>query len=340
MIPCFSPTIRRREMEAALSCMVDDSVSPGEMNLRLCMSACETAGFQTAVAVRSPAVALEHSLSVCGLHRGDAVVMSALAPAYYAQAAERLGFSVLAADVDESTGCASLESVKEQIKAGGRLLLLAEPFCPPAEDFGGLGVTVIEDISRSFALPTQEEGSESAAALSIMGMEDGDLLATGGGALLASYSKQGKSVLKSLADDLDQTDLLPDLNAALGYCGFKEFKRNQASRVELYEYFSRTLASSRHKVFAMGGRGNPSSCCCFAVEINCGFREVHSHAQKRGVEVKLAFAGSLVAKRRDELSLSCPVASSLSLRVVLFPLYPRLSKTEAQQVAGVLSSLP
>ena len=166
------------------------------------------------------------------------------------------------------------------------------------------------------------------------------MLTTGGGALLASYSKQGKSVLKSLAEDLNRTDLLPDLNAALGYCGFKDFKRNQAARRELYEYFSRTLVSSRHKVFAMSTQDESSSCCSFAVEINCGFREAHSHAQKRGVEVKLAFADSLVAKRRDELSLSCPVASSLSLRVVLFPFYPRLSKTESQQVAGVLSSLP
>ena len=280
-------------MESALSCMVDDRVSPGEMNLRLCQTARETAGFQAAIAVRSPTVAFERSLEVCGLRRGEAVIMSALTPAYYADSAERQGFKVLTCDVDETSAVASLESVKEQIKAGGRLLLLAESFCPPnAEinaEFGQLGIPVIEDISRTFCLPTEGGNTGCEAILSIMGMEDGDLLAIGGGALLASYSKQGKSVLSSLAEDLSQTDLLPDLNAALGYCGFKEFKRNQEAREELYEYFSRTLSSSRHKVFAMKGADESFSCCTFPVEINCGFREVYSHAQKRGVQVKLAF---------------------------------------------------
>ena len=324
--------------------MVGDSVSPGEMNLRLCQLSCEAAGFQAAVAMRSPALAFERSLAVCGLKARDAVVMSALSPLYYAEAAERLGFKVLTADVDESTGCPSLESVREQIKAGGRLLLLSEPFCPlgsaPAEDFEALGIPVIEDISRTFCLSTTEDAARRVGTLSIMGMEDGDLLSTGGGALLATYAKQSKSVLKGLGESLSQTDLLPDLNAALGFCGFKEFKRNQVAREELYEYFSHTVASSRHRVFAKPENTQLSSCCCFALELKCGFKAAYSHAQKRGVEVKLAFEHSLLTKRHDELASSCPAAASLLLRVVLFPLYPRLSKAEATQVAGVLSSLP
>ena len=322
--------------------MVGDSVSPGEVNLKLCQTACEVALFQTAVAVRSPALAFERLLAVCGLKTGEAIVMSALAPAYYAESAERLGFRVLVADVDETSAVASLESVRQQIKAGGRLLLLSEPFCPPvnsqSEDFEGLGIPVIEDISRSFFVPA--EGQAAASSLVIMGMEDGDLLGMGGGALLAARLKQDKSVLKSLSESLSQTDLLPDLNAALGYCGFKEFKRNQTARRELYEYFSHTVASSRHRVFAKPENAELSSCCCFALELKCGFKAAYSHAQKRGVQVKLAFEHSLLAKRHDELAPSCPNAASLLLRVALFPLYPRLSKNEASQVAGVLSSLP
>ena len=331
-------------MEAALSCMVGDSVSPGQMNQRLCQASCEAAGFQAAAAVRSPALAFERLLEVCALKQGDAIVMSALAPAYYAEAAVRLGFRVLAADVDEATAVASLESVRQQIKAGGRLLLLSEPFCPPtnsqAEDFEGLGIPVIEDVSRSLFVPTEGQAAGWASSLVIMGMEDGDLLSVGGGALLAARLKQDKSVLASLAENLPQTDLLPDLNAALGFCGFKEFKRNQAARVELYEYFSHTVASSRHRVFAKPEDAELSSCCCFAMELKCGFKAAYSHAQKRGVQIKLAFEHSLLAKCHDELASSCPNAASLLLRVALFPLYPRLSKDEAAQVAGVLSSLP
>ena len=35
MIQTFSSTIRRREMDAVLTCMVDEKIGPGEINSRL-----------------------------------------------------------------------------------------------------------------------------------------------------------------------------------------------------------------------------------------------------------------------------------------------------------------
>ena len=39
MIHTYSSTIRRKEMEAVLTCMVDEKIGPGEMNTRLVQTA-------------------------------------------------------------------------------------------------------------------------------------------------------------------------------------------------------------------------------------------------------------------------------------------------------------
>ena len=51
MIHTYSSTIRRKEMEAVLTCMVDEKIGPGEMNTRLVQTAKELIGFDGAVAL-------------------------------------------------------------------------------------------------------------------------------------------------------------------------------------------------------------------------------------------------------------------------------------------------
>ena len=38
MIQTYSTTIRRKEMDAVLTCMVDEKIGPGELNLRFLSS--------------------------------------------------------------------------------------------------------------------------------------------------------------------------------------------------------------------------------------------------------------------------------------------------------------
>jgi len=58
--------------------------------------------------------------------------------------------------------------------------------------------------------------------------------------------------------------------------------------------------------------------------LQTGVKDVVSYANKREVAVENAFTNTVIA-RMTEIQGSCPNAYSLSLRTVLFPLYPRLS---------------
>lgn len=350
MIHTYSPTIRRKEMEAVLTCMVDEKIGPGEMNTRLIQGAKELIGFDGAIALRSPAIALEYILKALDLpkEKESGIILSALAPSYLVLTVERLGYKAFIADVCEETGLMSFESTEKCMKAGGRLLILSESMgiLPDIKQFLELGIPIVEDISHSvFATyPSEDPSNKKKAGMmgvySILGMEDHDIIASGGGSLLIAPSRREWTVLKNIASSSPSTDILPDMNAALALVSLKEFSRNEKSRKDLFSIFSRAIMSGIHKTFTRPPEDEGSTIYSFPLVLNSGFKDVKSFAHKKNIEVRQAYEDSIIALRQEELSQSCICANSLLLRCALFPLYPRLSQKDADQIVKVLSSLP
>jgi dTDP-4-amino-4,6-dideoxygalactose transaminase len=77
----------------------------------------------------------------------------------------------------------------------------------------------------------------------------------------------------------------------------------------------------------------------FPLVLETGAKDVRTYAAKKEVEAQAAFEETPIAMGVMEAS-SCPTAKSLSLRTVLFPLYPRLNKAQVAKVAKVLATLP
>ncbi|MBQ7752568.1 MAG: DegT/DnrJ/EryC1/StrS aminotransferase family protein, partial [Treponema sp.] len=80
MIQTYSTTIRRKEMDAVLTCMVDEKIGPGELNTRLIQQVKEFIKCDGCVALRSPSIALKYALASLGLQAGAKIMISALAP--------------------------------------------------------------------------------------------------------------------------------------------------------------------------------------------------------------------------------------------------------------------
>lgn len=371
MIQTFSPTIRRKEMEAVLTCMVDEKIGPGEMTAKMIQAAKEYIGFDGAVALRSPALALEYALKALDLPKESFVILSALAPSYQILTIEKLGYKALVADVEEETGLVTLESVTSCVNEGGRLLVLPHSMGIVADfdKFAELGIQIIEDVSQAAMAyykkdssdgetpqepkPQLESASESDDSFeqdygvrvgmkglySILGMEDLDIITSGGGALLFAPGRREWTVLKHYAETQPSTDFLPDMNSALAYVEFKEFNRNEKTRRSLYSLFTRAVQGGRHKTFVRGADGL-STLYTFPLVLNSGFKDVKAYAHKKGINISQVYENSIIALRQEELKERCICANSLLLRCAAFPLYPRLSQKDASQIVKVLSSLP
>jgi len=275
-IEVYSPTIRRKEMDAVLTAMVEDQIGPGERARLLLQTAKEHIRFDYALALRSPATALHLALKALELKEGDGVLVSALSPRYYAQTLADLRLTPLFCDVSYSFPCISRESVEKAITAKPdgvepRCIILHHSlgFVPDAASIAGLGIPVIEDISQSYS-PSQEQAEganekppEEAAplgapppsaaqaihgVLAILGLEERDMLTAGGGAILFAMNRKDGQLLRAFSN-IPPEYCLPDINAALAAAQFKEAPRNMARRQEIAKAYIQASLRTKHKRF-------------------------------------------------------------------------------------------
>lgn len=350
MIQTYSTTIRRKEMDAVLTCMVDEKIGPGELNAKLITQIKEFIKCDGAVALRSPAIALKYALMSIGLETGSKVMVSALAPAWQYQSLVSMEFEPLVLDVDEVNGLVNEQIISEGIKQGGKVLILheTEGILPNLEEIVKLGVPIIEDISQSAGSAFSMTGEDGSAQLqkmagtfgvySILGLEERDVITAGGGAVLISPGRREWIVLKKYVDEAPLTDLLPDINAALAWVQVKEFGRNERTRKELFAMYQQACFIGRHKMYARENE-NGSTACSFPLVLSTSYKDVKQYAAKKDIEINLAYENSIIALK-DELSETCIHAKSLYLRCVHIPLYPRLTHAESSKIIKVLSSLP
>jgi len=352
MIQTYSTTIRRKEMDAVLTCMVDEKIGPGELNSRLISQVKEFLKCDGSVALRSPAIALKYALLALDLEKGSKIMISALAPAWQYQAVTDLGYEPLVLDVEESTGLVNPEIVKDGIQKGGKLLLLheTEGILPDLTAISQIGIPLIEDISSSAGavVPEKDENgvntdkvkmAGSFGLFTIMGLEERDVITAGGGAILMAPGRREWIVLKKFVDAAPLTDLLPDINSALAWVQVKEYNRNEATRKELFNLFQRACMIGKHKMYTRE-MDNGSTMSSFPLVLSSPYKDVKQYAAKKDIEISLAYENSVIALKEEELSETCIHAKSLYLRCVHVPLYPRLTHAEAAKIVKVLGSLP
>jgi dTDP-4-amino-4,6-dideoxygalactose transaminase len=361
-IEVYSPTIRRKEMDAVLTAMVEEKIGPGERNRLLIQTAREQLHFDYALALRSPAVALYLALKALGVRPGQAVVISALSPRYYFHVIEDLQLTPLFCDVSFDFPCMSRETVEKTIagKPDGLevcaiVLHHTLGFIPDTASIAELGFPVIEDISHSYGrrgktdkkdagdkeLSNVESSKDKDEVLfkikgvfCILGLEERDMLTSGGGALLFAMNRKDGSVLRNFASIPDEY-CLPDINAALAVVQFKELQRNIEKRHDIARVYTQASLRTRHKRFIPLSEDDYNN-YSFSLVLETGLKDVVAYAKKKEIVIESAFENTVAGAGL----CASPVSSSLALRTVLFPMYPMLRSQDAERVSRLIMTLP
>lgn len=354
-IEVYSPTIRRKEMDAVLTAMVEEKIGPGERNRLLIQTAKEHLKFDFALALRSPAVALHMALKALNVQRGQAVIISALSPSFYLQVLEDLQLTPLYCDVTYDFPCMNREMIENTIANKPSDLELCAVvlhhtlgFVPDSSSIAEMGIPVIEDISQSCGgwqkTGEKDEEKNNAAEVQaapvfngifcILGLEERDMLTSGGGALLFAMNKKNTSLLRNFAGIANEY-CLPDINAALAVVQFKEVQKNIERRKEIARIYQQASLRTRHKRFI--SRTEEENFYSFSLVLEAGLKDVIAYAKKKDILLETAFEKTIAGA---ELCDNCPVSSSLALRTVLFPMYPRLRSADVEQVSRLIMTLP
>lgn len=345
-IEAYSPTIRRKEMDAVLTTMVGEKIGPGEQAQRLANCAKEFLQFDYSVSLRSPAIALYHALKLLDIPAGSGIVLSALSPRYYVYVIKELNLVPVYCDVDETTVSMTQDTVQSSIKRFSeqsenqlRCILVHHSlgFVPDTASIAELGIPIIEDCSRSYGTNIGEKKAGSFGVMTLLGMEERDILTAGGGALLYATERRNASALRTL-NALPDEYKLTDMNAAMAIVQFKESERNYQRRKEIAQIYLQSALRTRHGRFVQNGEAEYNN-YSFPLVLQTGLKDVQSYASKKDIILENAFSDTVIG---DESFVpdNCPVAYSLSLRTVLFPLYPRLSSSKVNKVAKVIATLP
>ena len=342
-------------MDAVLTTMVEDRIGPGEHTQFLIHTAKDFFGFDYCLALRSPVFALQLALEALLLgkntypdandtgsdkeYRGRGVIVSALSPLYYDRVIRSIGLVPLYCDTANDAPLMAEEKI--------HALMAAKPLCiifhhalgylPESEMLSDLGIPLIEDCSQSTGTVLGDKKAGSFGTLSILGLEEKDMITAGGGALLFASNRKDAALLRSLGE-LPPEYLLPDLNAAMAVVQFREGEKNLARRRELAQAYVRSSLQSRHKRFREA-EGLEYNNYAFSLVLESGAKDVKTYAKKKEIIVEEAFDASLAGSGAIP-SAQCPCASSLALRTVLFPLYPRLGALAADRVAKLIMTLP
>lgn len=334
-------------MGAVLTVLVEEKIGPGEQAERLVQTAKENLHFDYALALRSPATALFLALKMFKSEGGggDGVLVSALSPRYYLRVIADVGMVPVVCDVDPASGCVTADLIRLAMeKSGGggepvRCIALYHSLAllPDMREVCELGIPLIEDCSTAYGATLGDKMAGSFGALSILGLEERDLLTAGGGALLFAMERRNAAALRNLPE-LPPEYRLPDMNAAMAIVQFREAARNSEKRSEIARLYADAAMRGRHKRFVHAEGFTPNN-FAFPLILETGMKDVVAYAKKKDIAVECAFSGSIVGAL-DAPSEKSPCAYSLSLRTALFPMYPRLGPANAASIAKLILTLP
>lgn len=338
-IPVFKPSLKRKEMENVLSCMVTDQIGPSTLSEQLIEAVSHDLNLQGGVALREYVRAVSLAVDSLELCKGDEAIVSPLAPSiYYTELISR-GISVKLADVNPENATISIESVESLITENTKALFVHYPFgfVPDMSALSEFNIPLVEDISEGLGSECDDIKAGSWGKFVILAMEPRHIITSGGGALLLAKDDESLKVLHDKADYFPADVHLSDLNASLGLIQYQTLDSYIEKRHDIAKLFIQSAQKGRHKTFISNERFKPVW-QSFPLILENGVKEVRNYCLRKGIETHLAFAESS-AERIDKESRSSNI-SKLMLSTLIFPLYPVLGKQNIEQISKVLSTLP
>ncbi len=338
-IPLFKPTIKRKDMDSVLTCLVSDQIGPSSLAEDLIQHISHDLGTSGGCALREFSRALSLLLDGMGLVRGDRVILSPLSPQVYLRTFEEKGIVPLYADVDEASGTIDPEKIAPLMAYHPKALFVVHPlgFIQPIEALEQYGLPLVEDISQSLGATLGDRKTGTWGRYVLLGMEFHHIITSGGGTLLLARSGEDGAALAEKSSLLSGESFLPDMNGSLGLVQWVQLEGFLEKRRQLAELFERSSARGRHSSFRPAEGENPVW-YGYPLYLRDSMKEIRQYALKKGIETAMAFGGCCIDFMEDRNQ--CPAASRLAMGTLLFPLYPMMGQKNGELISRVLTTLP
>lgn len=343
-IPVFNPTIRRKDLDAVLTCMVDGKLGGGESVDALIAIVSEKLGHSGGIAVRDPGkgIGLLFRL-LCAQEGKREIAVSALAPAWYGDPSALKEADLKLCDVDVKTALLSPESVSERLSEATAAVILTDTLGTVADapDFAAFKLPLIRDVSASFGLTAVDTEQEGGRLLGedvdycLLSLEPESMVTGGGGLIITAKSRAQAAKLKRLLSEYSEQTVLSDLNASLAHIQVQTSETALRRRKEIFSIYMAAFAQSRKETLSFSHLSD-GFYYAFPVLVDVDAAEIIKYASKKGVEIRFAFEKSLLSLFDER---ACPGALNLKTRCLIFPLYPMLSLEDCKVISRLITTV-
>ncbi len=340
MIPVFKPTIKRKDMDNVLTCMVSEALGPGTVLKQFMEKYNEYVDASGILSLSNYYFALVSAFDALDLKPLDAVITSSIAPNLVLKAIRDKGLSPLVLDVEPDSGILPAAEIEKCMEKNPKAVFLhySLGFFPNVDAILGFGIPVIEDVSHCFGAKKGDNPYGCLGSIGVMSLGPESIVTAATGGIVFSRDKKIGKALKTMHETLPPDLLLSDFNASLGLAQLKELENYVQRRREIYSiYRDACLKSKNQTLVVQNDEANPFF--SFPVLLSSSMNDVRKYARKHDLDTSPAFLDSII-DRNIELEEQFPNAKSLLLKCLLFPLYPMLSNAHIDLVAKVLATLP
>jgi dTDP-4-amino-4,6-dideoxygalactose transaminase len=341
LVPLVRPTLRRKDYNSVLNCLVTDQIAAGPLNQEFAAVLSKVLAVAGGIGLISYRSCIHCALELLELEKGDGVILSALAPQEYLRIFEARGLRAMIADVDPACPLPSVDSVEQQLSKGAKAIVLFYTIgaLPAGDELFRLGVPVIEDVTQAVGGFCGDRPCGARGRAALLSLDPGGLITAGCGGAVFSPDRRGLRTLKDIVARAHGGELLPDMNAALGINQVRELPRFLQKRDDIAQVLREALQRSRHSSLLEEGAGVNVS---FPVLVKDGRPAVRRYAEKLGIQTEAAFSDSVLSVEGANSTAARPYpnAEQLLWRTLLFPLYPSLARKDIQLLCKVLSTLP
>jgi len=338
-IPVFKPSIKRRDMHSVLSCLITDEIGPSTLSNRLTRLASSYLNLQGGLALREYSRAILLSMNSLKLKGGDEVIISPLAPLAYLKNIVLEGIKPIFVDIDEENACLDPYLVTKKMNNSVKAIFVHAPLGCIPPDLSQFGIPLVLDLSEAVGVIDSNGSPIAKGTYTVLSMETNAIATCGGGALILARDEVSLTELKNAAEFLGEDSFLADLNASLGLVQWEELPNALEIRSKIRRIFVESLRKGHHGTLCTSAEYSRAVAFSFPVVLSSDVKGVIRYARKMGVETRRAFFNTII-EADSEAQNHCPKAKKLSMRTILFPLYPSLGKKDIQLISKLLSTLP
>lgn len=344
VIPVSKPSIKRQDMDAVLSCLVEDSLGTASAAQEFAEKLSGYFGRSGTVTLREPRRGVELLFAALEVNKDTRLVLSPLLPRVYRDVALTLGLEPLLVDVLED-GTVRPDQVAE---LEPEVLIVDTPLGHVPDVRSVLETTqiLVEDVSAGLGATIDEKLLGTFGHYTVLFLEPEHLITAGGGVALLGRGRKEKQALAREARALPAASRMTDVNSALGLTQLRSLQSFLDRRQRISDHYAQSLARSGHAALPASGFGVGVP-FAFPIVVESNPKEAVEYARKKHVEVSYAFRGSVL----DSLLRESAEAGALDLdtlataerlvrRCVTVPLFPMLTSEQIETVGRVVATLP